>query len=127
MAKRAAAESGSESRWTVVDFELSKGTFPVRAYLARLEGRNADDARALILLLTERGNMLREPHSKLVERDLFELRSNRQVRIFYTFQPGRVIVLLDGVIKKQDEIRRQDLERMREYLRILRERGPRAS
>jgi hypothetical protein len=35
------------------------------------------------------------------------------VRIFYTFKPGRVIVLLDGVVKKRGDIPARDLERMR--------------
>lgn len=127
MAERGQGERGSgRPTWTIVDFELSKGAFPIRTYLASLEGRNADDARALLLLLREHGNLLRKPHSAPVERDLFELRSNRQVRMFYTFQPGRMAVMLDGIIKKQDEIPAQDLKRVRGYLRMVQERGPRA-
>lgn len=38
------------------------------------------------------------------------------MRIFYTFRPGRRIVLLGGMIKKRDEIPRDVLKRVRRYL-----------
>jgi hypothetical protein len=49
------------------------------------------------------------------ETGLFELRGH-QVRIFYMFRPGRRIVLLDGIIKKQDAIPRDVVKRMRRYM-----------
>jgi hypothetical protein len=55
------------------------------------------------------------PTRKLVDAGLFELRGH-QVRIFYTFRPGRRIVLLDGMIKKRDDIPRAVLKRVRGYL-----------
>jgi hypothetical protein len=35
------------------------------------------------------------------------------VRLFYVFLPGRLIVLLDGEIKKRDDIPSRTLARMR--------------
>lgn len=55
-----------------------------------------------------------------MESHLWELRGH-QVRIFYTFRPGRRIVGLDGITKKQDEIRSADLRRVRRYLRAVME------
>jgi hypothetical protein len=55
-----------------------------------------------------------------------ELRSGHQVRIFYCFQPGRLIVLLDGIVKKQDRIPPADLARVLGYQREVERRGPRA-
>jgi hypothetical protein len=43
---------------------------------------------------------------------LFELRG-KQVRLFYVFLPGRLIVLLDGEVKKRDDIPTRTLARMR--------------
>jgi hypothetical protein len=43
---------------------------------------------------------------------LFELRG-KQVRLFYVFLPGRLIVLLDGEVKKRDDIPPRTLARMR--------------
>ena len=54
---------------------------------------------------------------------LSEMRSGHQVRIFYMFLPGRRIVLLDGIIKKTDDIPKDDLKRVRQYKREV-EGGP---
>jgi hypothetical protein len=43
---------------------------------------------------------------------LFELRG-KEVRIFYVFVPGRAIVLLDGQIKKRDDIPKRTRDRLR--------------
>lgn len=87
-------------------------------FLRSLVSPAAEQAAALLKLLREHGNQLRPPHSKLVESGLWELRRH-QVRIFYTFRPGRRIVLLDAMIKKQDEIPAPVLKRLRGYLRDL--------
>ena len=47
---------------------------------------------------------------------LYELRGN-QVRIFYMFRPGRKVVILDGIVKKQDKIPKDTLRRVRKYRR----------
>ena len=39
------------------------------------------------------------------------------VRIFYMFLPGRRIVLLDGIVKKRDEIPTAVLKRLRQLQR----------
>ena len=57
---------------------------------------------------------LREPHSKALGDGLFELRRN-QVRLFYMFEPGQTIRLLGGMVKKQDEIPVEVLQRVRGY------------
>jgi hypothetical protein len=115
------------SEWTVVDFERIPGDFPIRTFRAGLAERDANDATSLVLQLRARGNTMREPQSKKVEAhaDLFELRKH-MVRIFYMFTPGRVIVLLDGVLKKEDRHARADLDRAVGYLRTVQQRGPSA-
>ena len=114
-------------RWQVVDYEQADGQFPIREYLASLDARNARQAAPLLAKLAERGNQMRPPDSVAVEgrRNLFELRGH-QVRIFYMFLPGRMIVLLDGIVKKQDKIARRDLDRVLAYQRDVEHRGPRA-
>jgi hypothetical protein len=102
--------------WGIGEYVMDSGHCPAREFVDKLTGRHRDDALALLSLLRERGATLRPPHSKLVERGLFELRGH-QVRIFYTFRPGRRVVLLDGIIKKQDDIPRDVLKRVRRYLK----------
>ena len=113
--------------WTVEAYERVRGGFPVVGFLDSLDGRNAREAAARIAALTARGNQMRAPDSRFVEgqRNLLELRGH-QVRIFYMFLPGRRIVLLDGVIKKQDRIPPKDLARILQYQADVDRRGPRA-
>jgi hypothetical protein len=100
--------------WSVEFYEKREGVRPAQLFVDGLEGKHKREALALIALVGERGNQLRPPHSKLVETGLFELRGH-QVRIFYIFRPGRRIVLLDGMIKKQDEIPAEVKDRVRAY------------
>ena len=111
--------------WQVEDFERSRDDIPIRTFLAGLDGQNANQAASLLLKLAARGNQLRPPDSQQVSDNLFELRG-RQVRIFYAFLSGRRVVLLDGIIKKQDRIPRQDLERVTRYQAEVLRRGSRA-
>ena len=67
------------------------------------------------------GNKLREPHSKALGDGLFELRRN-QVRLFYMFEPGQIIRLLGGMVKKQDRIPSDVPAQMRGYQKDARER-----
>ena len=97
----------------------------MRAFLDGLDGRNANQAAALLLKLRARGSQLRPPDSQQATENLFELRGH-QVRIFYMVLPGRRIVVLDGIIKKQDRIPRQDLDRVLTYQADVLCRGPRA-
>jgi hypothetical protein len=41
------------------------------------------------------------------------------VRLFYAFRPGRRIVLLDGMVKRRQEIPPGILKRVRRYQRAL--------
>lgn len=97
---------------------LDSGESPARAFLEALGGRDRVDALALLKLLVEQGNALKMPHSKPLGGGLFELRVG-PVRVFYTFRPGRRIVLLDGLVKKRQDIPSGVLTRVRRYQRAL--------
>lgn len=85
----------------------------VREFIRALsDDRAFKEARALIDLLADQGNRLRPPRSKPLGGGLFEMRG-QQVRIFYTFRPGRRIVLLDAIVKKRDDIPPEMLARVR--------------
>src|SRR6266566_5301136 len=104
--------------WKIDEYTAPNGEKPVLTFLLGLKGKHKRQAIALLQLLAERGNTLREPQSKVVETDIFELRGH-QVRIFYTYRPGQRIVLLDGTVKKQDEILLHVLRRVRAYRQAL--------
>ena len=115
-----------QTAWTVDAYETEQGERPALGFLQGLEGRNQSEAVALVKLLRERGNSLRRPQSGALGEGLFELRG-KEVRIFYMFLPNRVAVLLDGEIKKRDDIPAKTLERVRGYQRevMRRKRGSR--
>jgi hypothetical protein len=104
--------------WTLERFVLESGESPVQAFLDGLGGRDRVNALAVLKLLAERGNALKMPHSKPLGEGLFELRGG-PVRLFYTFRPGRAIVLLDGLVKKRQDIPPRVLARVRRYQRAL--------
>jgi len=106
------------AEWTVETYRTDDGRTPARAFLDTLTGDEAAQAAALIRLLQAHGNALRPPHSKLLEAGLWEMRRH-QVRLFYTFRPGRRAVLLDGMVKKQDKIPTEVMQRLRRYRQDL--------
>lgn len=111
--------------WRIEEYRTAAGETPVRAFIAGLPPDAKAEAIALIKLAEALGNKLREPHSKALGDGLFELRRN-QVRLFYVFEPGQIIRLLDGMVKKQDRIPGDVLTRVRSYQKDARERLKRA-
>lgn len=105
--------------WTVTEYVRPNGVSPVLAFLQGLGGDAKSEAIALLKLLGTHGAGLREPASKALGEGLFELRGRTSgVRVFYTFKPGRVVVLLDGLIKKRAGIPPRELERLRRLRKV---------
>jgi hypothetical protein len=100
--------------WVIDVFRTERGEALVQVFISALTGRDRDEAFALIRLIEEQGNALRRPQSGILGEGLFELRG-KQIRIFYMFLPDRRVVLLDGEIKKRDDIPPKILKRMRGY------------
>jgi len=84
-----------------------------------LDSTLKDEAAALLRIAQARGNALREPHSKSLGGGLLELRGKRGVRIFFTFRPGRRIVVLDVFVKKRQDIPSSVLDRAHGYKRAV--------
>jgi hypothetical protein len=115
-----------DSRWTIDAYTTGQGEAPVWSFIRGLAGRDRVEAIALVKLLEEQGNRLRRPHSGVLGDGLFELRG-KQVRIFYMFLPGRLIMLLAGEIKKRDAIPAKTLALVRGYQQeVLRRQRKRA-
>jgi len=87
-----------------VDFyELPNGEKPVQNFLDSLDPNMRAKAVDNIAILSEYGNSLREPYTKMIEKGLFELRikfAGDITRIFYFFIKGNRIILTNGFIKK---------------------------
>jgi hypothetical protein len=106
------ARSKDDPRWTIDAYETEGGGTPAWSFIRALSGRDKVEAIALVRLLQEQGNLVRRPQSGALGEGLFELRG-KQVRLFYVFLPGRLIVLLDGELKKRGDISQRTIERMR--------------
>jgi len=98
--------------WRIDDYEEAGGHSPVRDFIRGLEQADKAESAALIKLLQELGNQIRPPRSRALGQGLFELRG-KQVRIFYVYLPGQRAVLLDGIVKKREDIPPDVLERVR--------------
>lgn len=116
-----------------MDFEIEyyrddSGNNPVHEFLLGLVKKN----KALFEKATQGIQRLRnrvyhrEPLSKYLEPGLLELRvrsGTNILRIIYTFEKGRVIILLHIFIKKQQKTPENELEIARKRLKELKEKG----
>jgi len=109
------------AEWRIEAYRLDTGETPAQIFLDSLEGEPRAHALALLKLLREQGNALRKPQSRALGDGLFELRGF-QVRLFYVFWGDRTAVLLDGMMKKRDDIPDDVMKRLRRMQRALRQR-----
>lgn len=103
---------GAADPWIIEEYVTAGGTNLTFQFVSQLHGQNLVEVIALLKLLEERGNALGMPHSKALGKGLFELRG-KHVRLFYTFRPGRRVVLLDGLVKKRGDIPADTVARLR--------------
>ena len=100
--------------WNLAFYQTPRGERPAAAFVEQLAEPARAEVAALLAALRERGTLLRPPHSKALGDGLFELRSVKHgLRVFYMFLPGQQIVLLDGIVKKRDDIPAAVLRRIR--------------
>src|SRR5580700_20289 len=100
--------------WNLAFYQTPLGERPAATFVDQLPDPPRAEVAALLAALKERGNLLRPPHSKALGDGLFELRSVKHaVRVFYIFLPAQQIVLLDGLVKKRDDIPAPVLRRLR--------------
>jgi phage-related protein len=100
--------------WNLAFYQTPRGERPAAAFVEQLPEPARAEVAALLAALRERGNLLRPPHSKALREGLLELQSVKHaVRVFYMFLPGQQIVLLDGMVKKRDDIPAAVLRRIR--------------
>ncbi len=92
----------------------------VESFIQALEKPTIAKVLRVIDLLEKFGHQLGLPHSKKVCANLFELRirGQQEVRIFYTFQKGNIIILY-GFIKKSQLIPRKEIKQAKRKLKDL--------
>ncbi len=75
----------------------------VENFLDKLQLTTKSKVSRLVLVLSQLGNEVREPYSKKLGKNLYELRirGGEEVRVFYTFKNNEIILFHAFVKKKQ--------------------------
>lgn len=99
-------------------YRLPSGEKPVETFIDSLSPKMQGKALHSLVLLSEYGNTLREPHSKSLGDGLFELRikfASDITRIFYFFVVNNRIILTNGFVKKTMSTPKAELNLARKY------------
>lgn len=105
-------------KFEVEFYQKTSGEIPIEEFLCSLDKKLRAKLAGLILILEEKGNLLREPYSKHLEDGIFELRGKvgtDAVRILYFFYYDGKIVFTNGFIKKTQKTPREEIQRAKEY------------
>lgn len=99
-------------------YSTEAGDEPVKEFLDGLNPKMRAKAIRELLILQDKGNELREPHSKYMGEGLFELRikfASDISRIFYFFVIGNKIILTNEFIKKQQKTPQREIDKAIRY------------
>lgn len=99
--------------FTVEFYSTADGRSPVRDFIKSLPKKLYSKTARAIKLLREHGNQIKPPYSMPLCDGLFELRvkfSSDIVRIIYFYLEGRIIVLTNGFVKKQQKTPINEIE-----------------
>jgi len=105
-------------QFEVVFYGKSDGTIPAEEFIMSLDIKMAARLYAIIGVLEEKGNMLREPYSKHLEDGIFEIRGkvgSDISRVLYFFYFGGKIVLTNGFVKKTQKTPPSEIMRAKQY------------
>ena len=106
------------SNFEVLFYEKKDGTKPINDFLATLDKKMRAKILGLIGVLQEKGNMLREPYSKMLEDGIFELRAkvgSDITRVLYFFYYDGKIIMTHGFVKKTNKTPSGEIRRAKKY------------
>lgn len=102
----------------IVFYRKENGDEPVKDFLLSLNVKIRAKVMRSLSLLAKNGFELREPFSKYLGDEIFELRvnfSSDASRILYFFVTERKIVLTNGFIKKTQKTPQAEIEKAKRY------------
>lgn len=105
-------------QYEVIFYDMPDGREPAIDFINDQSVKMASKILWTIDLLEEFGSMLREPYSKKIDEDIFELRikvGSDITRVMYFFLTGKRVVLTHGFVKKTQETPQIEIERARKY------------
>lgn len=91
------------NKFQVVFYEKDDGEKPAEIFLDSLDVKMRSKLLMILKILQEKGNQLREPYSKYLRDDIFEVRGkvgSDISRVLYFFYYDGKIVLTNGFVKK---------------------------
>lgn len=97
----------------VVYYETEDGKTPIEDFIDSQPVKMRAKIASTIALLQELGNIIREPYSKHLEDGIFEIRckvATDTARILYFFHEGKIVVLTNGFVKKQQRTPRFEID-----------------
>lgn len=103
----------------VIYYETPSGRRPVEEEIDSLDRASRAKVLSHLILLSEQGGLLREPHVKSLGGGLKELRTvirPGQHRVAYFVEDGGVGVLLHSFMKKTQKTPERDLETARQRM-----------
>jgi putative addiction module killer protein len=112
--------------YEIVYYKRSSGKQPARKFINGLSDKKAK-ARlfARITMLARHGNLPTEQVKKIHgANDLWEIRitsSSGAVRLFYSLQKGKIVLLLSGFIKKTQKTPKREIDKALAYLKDYKE------
>jgi len=106
------------AKYQVEFFETENGNIPVEDFINSLDIKMSAKIYRLLMMVSENGAELREPHSKHLEDGIFELRAkvgSNITRILYFFFIGHRVIVTNGFIKKTQKIPRAEIDKAKTY------------
>ncbi len=106
------------NNFTIEFFETENGTLPAEEFILSQDIKMRAKIFKTLELLEFNGNQLREPFSKHLTEDIYELQTkqgNNISRILYFFFINKKIILTNGFIKKTQKTPKNELQKALKY------------
>lgn len=113
------------TEFEIIFYEKENGECPAEEFIDSLDAKMRAKIVGLLELLEEKGNSLREPYSKHIDDEIFELRckvGNNITRVLYFFYYGGKIILTNGFVKKTQKTPPEEIRLAKERRADFRER-----
>ena len=105
-------------KYDIIFYETGNGEAPARDFIRSLTPKLTAKVLRTLDLLESNGPSLRMPYSRLLEDGIFELRvifGTDICRVLYYFSAGRIVILTNGFIKKEQKTPRRMIELAKKY------------
>lgn len=105
-------------KYEVEFYQKDNGEIPAEKFLCSLDKKLRAKFAGLILILKDKGNLLREPYSKHLEDGIYELRGKVGTdiaRVLYFFYYDGKIILTNGFVKKTQKTPKDEIQKAKTY------------